>query len=158
MTSHTDPASTSPAERRADPADASSKPTTHRRKAIAALLAMLTGWAGLHRLYLRSSLWWIQPMIALPALGWALRAEPWFRQPGFFIFAVVVVISLAEAIIMALTSDERWDARHNPDSGQRSANGWAPVLIAIGSLILAAMLGMTVMAIALEGFFLARRG
>ena len=138
--------------------DPSAMPRPHRRKALAALLAMLTGWAGLHRLYLGSSLWWVYPMIALPAIGWALRGEPWFRQPGFFIFSLVVVIGLAEAIITALTPDERWDHRHNPASGRVSANGWAAVLIAIGSLIVGALLGMTVMAIALEGFFLSRRG
>jgi hypothetical protein len=130
----------------------------HRSRPLAALLALLTGWAGLHRLYLRSGLWWIQPMIAMPAIGWALRTEPWFRQPGFFIFTVVVVLSLIEAIVISLTSDERWDQRHNPGSGQRSANRWAPVIIAVLSLIGAAMLGMTVMAIALEGYFMARRG
>ena len=140
------------------PDPSSSGPRPHRRKALAALLAMLTGWAGLHRLYMRSSLWWVYPMIALPAIGWALRGEPWFRQPGFFIFSLIVVMGLAEAIITALTPDERWDHRHNLASGRVSANGWAPVLIAIGSLIVGALLGMTVMAIALEGFFLSRRG
>jgi len=130
----------------------------HLSRPLAALLALLTGWAGLHRLYLRSSLWWIQPMIAMPAIGWALRTEPWFRQPGFFIFTVVVVLSLIEGIVISLTTDERWDQRHNPASGQRSANRWAPVIIAVLSLIVAAMLGMTVMAIALEGYFLSRRG
>jgi hypothetical protein len=130
----------------------------HRSKTVAALLAMLSGWAGLHRLYLRSGLWWIRLMIALPAMGWALRSEPWFRQPGFFIFSLLVVIGLAEAIIMALTPDERWDRRHNAASGRVSASRWGPVLIAIGSLIVGALLGMTVMAIALEGFFLSRRG
>jgi hypothetical protein len=67
-------------------------------------------------------------------------------------------LSLIEAIVISLTSDERWDQRHNPGSGQRSANRWAPVIIAVLSLIGAAMLGMTVMAIALEGYFMARRG
>lgn len=97
-------------------------------------------------------------MIAMPAIGWALRTEPWFRQPGFFIFSLVVVVSLVEAIVIALTSDERWDQRHNAHSAHRSANRWAPVIVAVVALIVAAMLGMTVMAIALEGYFSSRRG
>lgn len=97
-------------------------------------------------------------MLSVPLLGWALRSEPWFRQPGFFAFGLIVVITLIEAIVIGLTADARWDARHNANSGRASANRWAPVLIAIVSLIGAAMLGMTVMAIALEGWFNARLG
>ncbi len=130
----------------------------HRSRPLAAALALATGWLGLHRLYLRSPAWWLYPMLSMPLLGWALRTEPWFRQPGFFGFSLLVVITLIEAIIISLTSDERWDARHNQRSGRVSANRWAPVLIAILSLIGAAMLGMSVMAIALEGWFNARLG
>ncbi len=137
---------------------ASAATGSHRSRSLAGVLALATGWLGLHRLYLRSRAWWIYPMFSMPLLGWALRSEPWFRQPGFFAFSVVVVISLIEAIVIGLTADARWDARHNPHSGRASANRWAPVLIAIASLIGAAMLGMTVMAIALEGWFNARLG
>ena len=122
------------------------------------LLAVLLGWLGMHRWYLRARAWWIYPMLSMPLLGWALRSEPWFRQPGFFAFGFIVVITLIEAIVIGLTADARWDARHNAHSGRVSANRWAPVLIAIVSLIGAAMLGMTVMAIALEGWFNARLG
>jgi hypothetical protein len=96
-------------------------------------------------------------MLALPAIGWALRESPWFRQPGFFAFGLIVVVSLAETIVIALTSDERWDRRFNPGSPVQSRNGWAPVLIAIMALIAAVMLGMTTMALALEAFFMSRR-
>ena len=97
-------------------------------------------------------------MLAMPLLGWALRSDPWFRQPGFFVFSLIVVVGMAEAIVICLRPDARWDDRHNPHSGRRSANRWAPVIIAVLSLILAAMLAMTVMAIALEGWFNARLG
>jgi hypothetical protein len=135
----------------------SGSPPAYRSKTLTALLAMLTGWAGLHRLYLRSGWWWVRLMIALPAMGWALRAEPWFRHPGFFIFSLIVVIGLGEAVMTALTPDARWDQRHNAAAGRATSTRWGPILIAIGSFILAALLGMTVMAIALEGFFMSRR-
>lgn len=97
-------------------------------------------------------------MLTLPLMGWALRADPWFRHPGFFGFSLIAVICMAEAIVISLTPDARWDERHNLRSGRQSANRWAPVIIAVLSLIFAAMLGMSVMAIALEGWFNARLG
>lgn len=97
-------------------------------------------------------------MLSLPLMGWALRHDPWFRQPGFFLLSLLAVITMAEAIVISLTPDARWDERHNFRTGKASANRWAPVIIAVLSLILAAMLGMTVMAIALEGWFNARMG
>lgn len=130
----------------------------HRSRPFAGLLALLTGYLGLHRLYLGSPLWWLYPMLSLPLIGWALRAEPWYRQPGFFVFSLITVIALIEGIVINLTADSRWDERHNRHSGRVSANRWAPVLLAVLSLIGAAMLGMTVMAIALEGWFNARMG
>ncbi|MFM8556015.1 MAG: hypothetical protein ACKODG_07555 [Betaproteobacteria bacterium] len=136
----------------------SASPAAHRSRPLAALLALLSGTLGLHRLYLRSGIWWVYPMLSMPLLGWALRADPWFRHPGFFAFSLLAVVTLIEAIVISLTPDLRWDQRHNTKSGRTSANRWAPVLIAIVSLIGAAMLGMSGMAIALEGWFNARLG
>jgi hypothetical protein len=48
-----------------------------------------------------------------------------------------LMLSLASltAIVYALTSDEKWDARHNPDQPVH-ATGWGPVLAAILALLL----------------------
>lgn len=133
-------------------------PTRHYSRPLAGLLALVFGWLGLHRWYLGVRGAWLYPMLSMPLIGWALRTDPWFRQPGFFAFSLIVVITLVEAIVISLTPDARWDARLNANSGRVSANRWAPVFIAIASLIGAAMLGMSVMAIALEGWFNARLG
>jgi hypothetical protein len=129
---------------------------TFRVKWIAGLLAVLGGIVGAHRLYLGSRLWWLYPLVALPALGWAARAEEWFREPAFFLSAGVALVGLVEAIVFCLTPDERWDARWNPRASRSSSSGWAPVLIAIAALMLGATLMMSVLAIALEGYFAAR--
>lgn len=131
---------------------------THRSRPLAGLLALLAGNLGLHRLYLGSRFWWVYPMLSLPLIGWALRTVPWYRQPGFFAFSLITVIALIEGIVINLTADSNWDARHNTGSDRLSANRWAPVILAVLSLIAAAMLGMTVMAIALESWFNARMG
>jgi hypothetical protein len=129
-----------------------------RVKWIAGLLAALGGVVGAHRLYLGLRVWWLYPLVALPALGWAARAEEWYREPGFFLAAVVALVGLVEAIVFCLTPDERWDARWNPGASRSSSSGWAPVLIAIAALMLGSVLMMSVLAIALEGYFAARSG
>lgn len=136
------------------PAGSTSRP--HRSKAVAGALALVAGWAGAHRLYLGSRFWWLYPLFALPAMGIALAVggEHWYRHPGFFLAALVQLIAMFEAIGICLTPDPKWDIRHNSGSGGHSANGWPAVLIAIVALFLGALLLMSVMAIALEGYFL----
>ena len=126
-------------------------------KALAGLLAAVAGITGAHRLYLGWRLWWLYPVVALPALGWAARFEEWYREPGFFVAGVVALVGLVEAIVFCLTPDERWDARFNPGTDRRSASGWPAVLIAIAALMLGATLMMSVLAIALEGYFTAQQ-
>ncbi|RPH59077.1 MAG: NINE protein [Burkholderiales bacterium] len=125
----------------------------HRSKPIAGALALFVGFAGAHRLYLGARGWWLYPLLALPAMGIALRADPWFRHPGFFVATIVVLVAMLEAIVICLTPDARWDARHNPGSAQHSSSGWAVVLIAIAALMLGVTLMMSVLAIALETWF-----
>lgn len=127
----------------------------HRSKSIAGALALFFGWAGAHRLYLGSRFWWLYPVVAMPAMGLALAAggEEWFRHPAFFAASLVVLVAMLEAIVICLTPDPKWDARLNAGSGVESASGWAVVLIAIAALMLGATLMMSVLAIALEGYF-----
>ena len=131
----------------------------HRSKALAGALGLALGWAGAHRLYLGWRFWWIYPVVAMPTMGLALAAggDAWFRHPGFLIASLVVVVGMLEAILICLTPDADWDARHNPDSGIQSDNRWSVVLIAIAALMLGTILLMAVLAIGLEGYFEATR-
>lgn len=127
--------------------------TSFRSRTVAAVLAMFAGALGAHHFYLGRRYWWAYPLITMPLLGIALRFDEWYRQWPFFVAALVTVVSLGEAIRIALTSDEVWDARHNQGSAMRSHNGLGAVLVAIGSLMLAALLGMSVLALMFEGIF-----
>ncbi|MCO5108733.1 MAG: TM2 domain-containing protein [Burkholderiaceae bacterium] len=130
----------------------------HRSKTLAGALALVAGSVGAHRLYLGARWWWIYPLLSLPAMGIALRADPWYRHPGFFFAAAVALAAMLEAIVICLTPDPKWDAKHNPHSGRSSASGWPAVLVAMASLILGATLMMSVLAIALETLFTSMAG
>jgi hypothetical protein len=129
---------------------------THFSKTLAGVLALFLGWAGAHRLYLRSSWWWIYPAVAMPGLALAFGSggDAWFRHPGFFVAVVPTLIAMLEAIFVSLTPDAKWDSQHNQASGKRSDNRWGPVLVAIVALMMGATLMMSVMAIALEALFM----
>lgn len=130
----------------------------HRSKTLAGALALVAGSVGAHRLYLGARWWWIYPLLSLPAMGIALRVDPWYRHPGFFFAAAVALAAMLEAIVICLTPDPKWDAKHNPHSGRSSASGWPAVLVAMASLILGATLMMSVLAIALETLFTSMSG
>ena len=138
----------------------SSQPATaHRSKAVAGALALFFGWTGAHRLYLGWRFWWLHAVIAMPTMALALSAggDEWFRHPGFFVAALVTVVSMIETIVICLTPDQKWDARYNAGSGIESSNGWIVVLIAIAALMLGATLLMSALAIGLETYVEASR-
>ena len=129
-------------------------PARFRSRLVAGLLAFLVGFSGAHRRYLGAGWWPLYPLVALPAIGLALRADPWYRHPGFFIAALVVVAAMLEAILFSITPDERWDERHNRGVDRRSSGGWSNVFVAIAALMIGAVLLMAVLALALETLFL----
>ncbi len=133
--------------------------TAHRSKPAAGALALFLGAIGAHRLYLGSRFWWLYGVIAIPLMVLALATggDEWFREPGFFIAALVAVVGMLEAIVICLTPDQKWDARYNATSGRASDNGWLVVLIAIAALLVGAILLMSVLAISLEAWVMASR-
>jgi len=128
-------------------------PARFRSRLVAGLLALFAGFSGAHRAYLGARWWPLYPLIAMPAIGLALRAEPWYRHPGFFVASLVVVAAMLEAIVFSLASDERWDARYNAGVARRSQGGWSNVFVAIAALLLGTVLLLSVLAIALETWF-----
>lgn len=134
--------------------DAQSGPI--RSKLVAALLGLVFGILGLHRRYLGQAYWWFLPVAALPLLGHAMREEVWFRAWSFHLLAVLIVVSWLQTIIISLTPADKFNARFNAGRSGVSQAGTLPVLVAILALMLGTTLLMAVMALALEGIFLAR--
>ena len=125
-----------------------------RSKWVAGLLGLLVGSIGLHRFYLGQSYWWLYGLIFVPLMAISLQAEEWFREPTFFVAAIVTLVALFETIKTGLTPADKWDARFNAGSVQKSQGGALAVAIAVLALMAGAILSMAVLAIFLEGFFL----
>lgn len=107
---------------------------THKNKTLTALLAVLFGWLGAHRFYLfgRHDRWGWLHLISLPIslLIWALAPD----QPLLFsgsLLAASVLIAQLEALVIGLTPDEIWDAKHNATSDYPSDSGWGVILLMI---------------------------
>ena len=106
--------------------------TRFRSKTIATLLAALGGTFGLHRFYLHG------PRRPLP---WLCVAFCWTLLPTFAGFI--------EALVFALTPDDKWDARWNAGTGISSASNWFVILLAALTFLGGATLLMTLIAFAI---------
>jgi hypothetical protein len=112
-------------------------PTSHKNKTFAALLAAVTGSIGLHRFYLfgKKDFWgWIHAA-TLPLAALLIAARP--DAPALFTGAPLTLSMLAgflEALVLGLTPDDKWDARHNPASGRQSDSGWPLAVLLVLTL------------------------
>jgi hypothetical protein len=112
-------------------------PTSHKNKTLATLLAAVTGGIGLHRFYLfgKKDFWGWAHAAILPLAALLATAQP--GSPMLFTGAPLVLSVLAgflEALVLGLTPDDKWDARHNPRSGRQSASAWPLALILVLTL------------------------
>lgn len=115
--------------------------TQHKNKTIAALLALFLGSLGAHRFYLhgmRDKWGWLHAA-AFPFAG--ILAQLSGHPPSPFVVAPVVLSVLAgfmETLLIGLTPDEKWDARHNPAAADKSDSGWLIPLILVFTLAIGA--------------------
>ncbi|WP_348699745.1 hypothetical protein [Duganella fentianensis] len=113
----------------------------HKNKTVATLLAFLLGGIGAQRLYLgglRDRALWAH-LSALPLCAAASAVWPQ-ADPFYHLLPIIIsgLIGFLEALIMGLTSDEKWDARHNANSGRQSASQWPLAVILVASMMLGA--------------------
>lgn len=127
--------------------------THFRHKALAALLASLTGAFGLNRLYLGQGWWWLPLGITLVTLPLLIGVKNWYQTPAFFVLMVPVIAGFLQALIIALMPDERFDMRFNAGGPRRNRSGWDAVLIAIATLMGGAIVLMTTIALLTQTYF-----
>lgn len=132
----------------------------YKSKTLATWIALIGGSLGLHRLYLhgwRDSLAWLHPLPTLLGLAGVQRTLElgqddqlsWLLLP---LLGLMLSQAALCAIVYGLTPDERWDARHNPQSPVR-ATRWGPVLGVIAALMIGATALMATIAYSGQRFF-----
>ena len=127
-------------------------------KGIAAWLALLLGSVGAHRFYLHGfgDRWaWAHPLPTLLALA-GLRSIENIDSPQLTwalpLFGLMVAIGCLNAILIGLTPDERWNARHNPGAAAPPSR-WAPVLATVAGLLIGGIALMASIAYSAQRYF-----
>lgn len=122
-----------------------------KSKAVATWAALLGGALGAHRFYLHGLrdpwgwLLWLPTLLGL----WGLQRVNVLGQDDQLAWLLVPVLgftlagTMLQGIVLGLTPDADWQARHNPGvtTGTGAANGWVTI-IGVG---LCLMLGATVL-------------
>lgn len=131
-----------------------------RSKTLAAWLALLGGTLGLHRFYLHGLRdawgWAVVPLTLLGLLGLdrmdELGQDDKLATLLTPLLGVSISVAMFSAILIALTPDEKWDARFKP-AGPPSATGWGPVLAAITALLIGGGVLMGTITYSIQKFF-----
>lgn len=84
----------------------------HKNKTFATFLASLLGGIGAHRFYLHG------------------RTDRW-AWLHVVLFPFSVFAGFIEALMIGLTPDEKWDERHNRESGRKSNSGWLLIILLV---------------------------
>lgn len=113
-------------------------PTSHKNKTFAAFLAVLLGAVGAHRFYLRGSLdkLGLIHVASLPLAGLVYGLAPqadWFYK--ILPILVSAVAGYVEALVIGLTSDEKFDAAFNARSGKTSDSRWILALLLVATMM-----------------------
>lgn len=123
-----------------------------RHKALAALLAALTGALGVNRLYLGQRLWWLPLAVTAMTVPLLIGVRNWYQTPAYFVLMIPVTAGFIQALVIALMPDERFDARFNAGSERRNRSGWDAVLVAIVTLGGGAIVLMTAIALLVQTY------
>lgn len=134
---------------------------SHKSKTLATWIALVFGSFGLHRFYLRGwgDVWgWLYPAPTLLGLYGIQRMRDlgqddqlaWALIP---LLGLAVAASMLSAIVYGLTSDERWQQRHNPGDAAPEASGWPAIIGVIAALLIGAGVLMATVAFSGQRYF-----
>ena len=134
--------------------------THYKSKTIATWAALLGGTLGLHRFYLRGAgdlLGWLHLLPTGAGLVGVMRMQSlgqddrlsWVLIP---VLGLMIAQAMLHTIVYGLTSDEKWDARHNPGHSP-VATRWGPIFAIIPALLIGATVLMGTIAFSGQKFF-----
>lgn len=116
----------------------------HKNKTLATALAFLLGGVGAHRFYLKGNVDRIGLLhvcsIPLAGLVYGVGRAP---NPFYVLLPIIVscIAGFIAALVLGLTPDDKWDARHHPGAVRRSHSRWPLALL----LVLDMLVGATVL-------------
>ncbi len=135
-------------------------PPRLRSKTLATWIAFIAGSLGLHRVYLygwRDLRAWLHPWPTLLGIYGVHRMRS-LGQDDMLAWALIPLLGLMlaggmlTAIVYGLTSDEAWNARHNPGRSA-PASGWAVVIGVALALMTGAGVLMATLAFSGQRYF-----
>lgn len=120
---------------------ATSTTSPHKNKTLATLLAALLGGVGAHRFYLHGArdFWawnYVMAFVIFVCAQFLLPTHPSLLIIIAALFPLSIYAGLMEALVMGLTSDEKWDAKHNARSGRTTSSKWPIAVILVVSFAL----------------------
>tara|TARA_R110001599_G_scaffold64023_3_gene179212 strand:+ start:870727 stop:871158 length:432 start_codon:yes stop_codon:yes gene_type:complete len=119
---------------------ASTKP---KNKTLATSLAVLLGGTGAHRFYLYGAkdffAWnYVIAFVLFVVAQFLVQSEHPTGIGVIAYFPVAILVGWAEAFVIGLTTDKRWDAIYNRGLTYQSQSGW-PIKILLGLALLASV-------------------
>lgn len=122
--------------------------TSHKNKTLATFLSFSLGSVGAHRFYLygkRDPIAWLHAL-SIPISF--LLVKLYFNLNEFLTYGpwlISLLVALFMTLILGLQSDEKWDAKFNPQSDQKSDSSWFLAVILVlavgcGAIVLIGMM------------------
>lgn len=134
-----------------------------KNKTVAAWLAFIFGQLGLHRFYLfgvKDAWAWLHPVAA--AIGWwGVHRVQLYGQDDQLAWLLIPLLGFTlagtalTAIYYGLTSSEKWNALHNPDSPETPAGNtnWLTIGAVVFALLFGAITLMSSIAFSFQRYF-----
>ncbi len=110
--------------------------TYHRNKVVVAWMASILGMFSLHWWYLGRRHAWLMTTFSVVMLVLAQFYPVWWDNIPFLLLLVPISAGIIEAVVLALTPDEKFDERYNKHSDRKTKTGWDAVIAAIVSTFL----------------------
>ena len=135
-------------------------PSGYKSKTLATWIAVIGGCFGLHRFYLHGPKDIVGWLVVAPTLAGLYGVQrmrhlgvddhiAWVLIP---LLGLTLTIAMVSALVLGLTSDEKWQTRFNP-SGPVHATGWIAVIGVITALSLGAGVLMATIAFSAQRYF-----